>query len=375
MIIISTHAVFLKGKDIYGPPHAVSIYLNKNKTDHIFIKHSLYGKVDSLIEYYSKGKLKKSELKKIVSLPLLRYLHEIFISTLISLKAGQISVFIGVNPLNAVSARILKRINRVKKIVYFSADFAIDRFENKLQNRIYHLLDRRAMFQSDQTWSVSKRIVEYRRSKGLSETKNLLLPNAPFFDDVKRLPYSKIDKNDLVIVSAIEKGIAFKLLIDIIAKLKTKIPQVRLHIIGSGSEETEIKKYIKTKGVENDIKFWGPLSHDDMFKVLVKCGIGIAFYTVSDNKHFRYFSDPMKVRDYMASGLPALVSGNPAIKDEIETNRAGFAVQIGKQDMYNSILRILENDSLHQEMRENALRLGKNSDIYAQLKKYFEKLN
>jgi glycosyltransferase involved in cell wall biosynthesis len=374
MIVVATHAVFLKGKDIYGPPHAVSLYLNKKKIDHLFIKHRLWGDGKSVVEFHKNGTLvKKKDVGRVRRLPsILHYLYEMYITVRIVLDTSKsCDLFIGVDPLNVLAGNILRFLGKVKKSVYFSADFAIQRFDNSLLNKIYHSLDTSAMQSTDQTWSVSKRIVVYRKKHGLLKKKNLLLPNAPFFDEIKRLPYEKIDKNTLVIVSALEKGIAFELLLDSLTVVTKKISDIKLFFIGSGTQEKIIRDYIQEKKLEKHTKFFGALPHDDMFKVLAKSGVGIALYDTSDPKHFRYFSDPMKVRDYLASGLPVIISGNSGINEDLENENVGFVVELKKEDIVKKLLSVL-SPAKHKKMRENALVYAKKYDTYELLEKYFK---
>jgi len=374
VIVISTHAVFINNKDVYGPPHAVSLYLNKKKINHIFIKHRLEGDGFSRVEYYEKGKLKKvieRGYPKRLKL-YFQYLFEILLSLKITWQdAKNCGLFIGVDPLNAVAGTILGILGKTENTVYFSADFALKRFEDPILNSIYLWLDKNAMFSSSYTWSVSTRIVEYRRTNGLDKKKNLLLPNAPFFDDVKRLDYKTINRHDLVIVSAINKGINFNLLVDSVFELRKKVRNIRLIIIGSGPEESNVKKYVRKMDLQKNILFLGTLSHEKMFEVLRKSALGIALYSDSDPSHFRFFSDSMKARDYMASGLPVIISGNSAIGYEIEKEKAGILVKLKKKDIVKVLLNILTSENIYQTMRNNAIELARKNDTGALINKYF----
>ncbi len=363
MIAIATHAVFLQGKDIYGPPHAVSTYLNKRKIAHVFIKHALYPTQRfSLIETYSNGELSHTTKLPIHSpIYALRMLEEQWINVRI-LWRERVGFYVAVNPVNYVSARILQLLGRAKKTVYFSADFALSRFENPLMNRIYHMLDTQAQDHALQTWSVSARIVAYRKKHGLTSKRNILVRNAPFFEDVKRKALTHIKPHDLVVVSALEPGVAFELLINVVETIRKKIPDVRLILVGSGSKEQELRTMVSEKALEKHIVFMGALSHSDMFKVTTKCGVGIALYDVADPNHFRYFSDPMKVRDYLASGLPVLISGNSAIGDELEHHEAGFKVELKKQSIEKILLKLMKRDAFYQNVRKNAIELALTTD-------------
>ncbi len=119
MIIIATHAVFMNGKDIYGPPHAVSLFLNKQKDAHIFIKHNLYANGPSKVEYYRNGKLEKEDSIKEspIKFPFFLYLYEMYTTLKIVLaEQEKVTLFIGVDPLNALAGEILKNWVKQKKM-------------------------------------------------------------------------------------------------------------------------------------------------------------------------------------------------------------------------------------------------------------------
>lgn len=377
MIIVATHALFLNGIDVYGPAHAVSLFLNKTGRDHIFIKHSAEGMCLSQITYYKDGKLHKVEesgTRKILPFGV-RHLIEFFISLKVTLATPSKSeLFVGADPLNALAGNVLVFIGKVDKTIFLSADFSLQRFQSKIMSQIYILLDKAAMFWSVQTWSVSKRIVDYRKKQGIADAKNKILPNAPFFDDVKRLPYKYIHKHDLVLVSALKKDIVpFTLLIDAVGKLSKRLKDIRLLIIGGGPQETVLKDYVSKKKLDHCIKFYGALSHDDMFSVLVKSAVGIAVYEESDKKHFRYFSDSMRTRDYLAAGLPVFFSGPSSVGTEILEREAGRVVALKKKAIVTTLEEVLTNPAFYQKLRINALSLAKEYDTYALLTKYFEK--
>lgn len=374
MIIVATHALFLNGKDVYGPAHAVSLFLNKTGRDHIFIKHSAEGMCLSQIAYYKDGKLYKTEengTRKILPFGV-RHLIEFFISLKVALATSSKSeLFVGADPLNALAGNVLVFIGKVDKTIFLSADFSLQRFQGKIMSQVYILLDKAAMFWSAQTWSVSKRILNYRKNKGLLGVKNKILPNAPFFNDVPRVAYKDINKHDLVLVSALKKGIVpFVLLIDVIEQLSKRVIDVRLLIIGGGSEERALRDYVSKKKLDYCVKFYGALSHDDMFAVLVKSAIGIAVYERSDEKHFRYFSDSMRTRDYLASGLPVFFSGSSSIGSEILERVAGRIVKLEKKVIIAALQEVLTKPTFYRKLRSNALTLAKEYDTYALLKKY-----
>lgn len=363
-VLLITHAVYIDGKDIYGPPHATSLFLNKHSIEHIFIKHSLENTGHTLVDHYKKGALKRSRRIGSFRFPsVLHYVWEFMVILKVGLQcADSDTIILAYDPLNFAAAYLLARMVHARKLVYCSADFAIKRFENRILNTIYHYLDDKAMFYSDETWSVSTRIVEFRRKKGLPDDRNRHIPNAPFFRSVNRKPFTSIDRYSIVVVSAIENTIDFNALIDALATCVKKYPLMKLHIVGSGSKIKDLKQYIKKRMLTSHVVFHGVLSHDAMFTVLVGCGVGVALYHEADTFHFRYYSDPMKIRDYLAAGLPVVVSGNSALGYEIEKKKAGIHVSLKPHEIAKAVGTIISPKANHESMRKRSLALAKAND-------------
>lgn len=373
MIVVATHAVFLDGHDIYGPAHAVVKYLIEHKQTFLFIKHDLNNCAVSVIDFFYEGKLRttiKVPYKKTTSLFGKSWQEMKLTVAICNMIKIPITVFIGADIVNALSGIPIWLRGKVVKMIFLSADFAHARFSNMLINFLYHALDFVTMHCTHQTWSVSSRIVACRKKRLLSKKKNVHFPNAPFFNSVQRKPFSQLQTDHIVIVSALENGIDFVSIFTAFAEVLTHVPTARLHLIGSGSKLAELQSLAKNLKVASSVIFHGALDHDAMFSVLTSCGIGIALYTDSDPRHFRYFSDPMKVRDYMASGLAVLLSGNSAITEEVESNQIGFAVQPEAKDLSEKLLKILSDKQLHEKMHLNAIRQASQYDTEKRIEKY-----
>lgn len=373
MIILSTHAVFLDGHDIYGPPHAVAKYLIQKNSTFLFIKHDLTECRFSVIEFFHQGILKKTlkiPYKKTQSL-IAKSWQEIQLTTAVcSLVKVPVVVFVGANIVNALAGFLLYLRGKIVKTIFLSADFAHSRFSGFVTNALYHIIDFFIMHVAHQTWSISSRIVACRKSRFLSDKKNILFPNAPFFNSISRNSFKNLNHTHIVIVSALENGIDFISIFEAFSEVLKRHSSAQLHVIGSGSKKAELEAYALKLKINQAVIFHGALDHDAMFSVLTQCGIGIALYTDSDFRHFRYFSDPMKVRDYMASGLAVLLSGNSALTEEIVENEAGFAVKQNKEDLLEKMLLILSDKKLHEKLHHNAVRQASKYDTEKNIEKH-----
>lgn len=364
MVIIVTHALFSeKGEHIEGGTgREIQTFLEKRNKDYIVIKHPLYGSLPSRIQFFHKGR-KTTRTVGLSWLPLpLRILQEFIIDIFVALSLKDtIEVFIGVNPLNGVVGNIMKRLGIVKKSFFYTADYAHQRFDSQLLNWVYHFFDRTAVYGADEVWNVSSRIVKERENQHVDKKKNFLVPNSPSYDVFKGKQNSGVNKYDLVIVSHITRAINFRLLLRVIKKLSEKYKKINLSIIGTGPYENEIKRLANKLSIKDRVFFLGPKDHKNVIEILQNSGIGIALYT--NDFPWTQFGDSMKVREYLACGLPVIMTGVPSTADEVRDSNAGFVIDLTEKQLADSLEKVFSDEGTYKKIRKNALLLGKKYDI------------
>jgi glycosyltransferase involved in cell wall biosynthesis len=145
------------------------------------------------------------------------------------------------------------------------------------------------------------------------------------------------------------------ILVDVANILKDSNPEVKIVIIGEGSERYLIEEGVKRHALTN-LLLLNPIPRGEVVKWVAAANLGfvLAQNTLlavdSNNKYF----------DYCAGGLPVLVNALGLVADQIEANNAGFAVRDGSSEgMVEAILRAVKKPALISEMRVNAARLGR----------------
>lgn len=92
-----------------------------------------------------------------------KYLRDLFIIIqAVFLKKEKYDLFIGVDSLNCLGGLFLKKLGKVRKVIFYSIDFVPIRFDNKFLNRTYHAIENYCVTHSDEVWNVSPRIAEGR---------------------------------------------------------------------------------------------------------------------------------------------------------------------------------------------------------------------
>jgi glycosyltransferase involved in cell wall biosynthesis len=297
MIIVASHANIVNGKIHEVPVNTIIEILQNRKEEFIFIRHSMNGDFQSTAYFYKNGQvIANKKIPVILKISILRYITEIlFTFSFVYLKRYDSDLcFIGIDPLNALVGCFLKKTKKVKKAIFYTVDFSPKRFANRFLNYCYHTIDKYCVKHSDQVWSVSSRIYEVRKKMGLSNEKNIFLPNVPSSE------YEKFVSNNrspwtLITLGTLSDQIDYVGLFEAVKLLKDEVPSVRLKVIGGGPKEAEYKDYVTSNGLKDYIKFFGQLDHERALEEISTSGIGVALYNGKWN--FNYYGDSMKSRE------------------------------------------------------------------------------
>lgn len=349
-----------------GPAFKLEEYLNKQSIKTlIFIGHPFpYAKDKrSFLRIYSYGQLIYEE--KFINWlgpELLFYGKDLLLTIWWSLRyKGKIDYFIGVDNLNAFAGYILRRIGKVKWAIFYTIDYIPRRFEINILNSIYHFLDRHAVEKSDKVWNLSSVMVAEREKRGVSAKYRDKQITVPIGTDIisNKQSFKMIDKYKIVFMGHLRKGQGIDLLIKAMIDVVKRIPKAHLVIIGGGPLEDKYRKMVKLKKLEKHISFSGFINDfREVQKLLSDAAVAVAPYVDDSNTYTRY-TDPGKPKDYLASGIPVVITKVPQVAFEIEKNKCGFAIDYDRTQLVEILVELLSNNNLREEMRKNALKMAK----------------
>jgi glycosyltransferase involved in cell wall biosynthesis len=126
-----------------------------------------------------------------------------------------------------------------------------------------------------------------------------------------------------------------------LALVREYCPDVRLTLVGEGYYENELKLLAHSLGIENCVIFTGYC--DQIPKILKKHSIGI----LTSRKE----GLPNCVQEYMAVGLPVIVSDLPGIRELVDDGASGFIVpQESPEKLAERWIELLKNEDLRSRM-------------------------
>ncbi len=296
---------------------------------------------------------------------------------------GKYDLFIGLEAINLLAGLFLKKIGRVRTVVYYVSDYSPTRFGKTLFNSIYLALDRFAVRHADFTWDVSPAMKKGRMNAGLSEhdmKRVLHVPNALFPTQIKSLPISKRIPNSLVYMGALYPEFGSDLAIEALKEIKKKIPDTTLRIIGGGDGLERLKNLVKKLSLEKSVVFYGFIgSNSEMAKIVRNSYLGLAPYRAGDSssRWYGWYGDAGKIRQYVASGLPVVTTQVPPLGTHIVNLGAGIMAKDTVESFSKEIIRLLLDKDLYMKLTEKSEEISRDNtweNVYSKALKDMEKI-
>ena len=353
-VVIVTH-VFAT-----GPAQELEEYLKERVKFLIFIGHPFSFAMDtrSFYRIYNNGRLIKEKRAFNWNLPeLFMYFKDVFCTLFWMMGfSKKFDLYVGADPLNALTGIILKKLGKAKKIIFYTVDYVPRRFDNKFLNWIYHKIDSFCAEESDFVWDLSERMIEARKEKGVRKIENqMVVPIGVHFERIKRLEIHQINRKSLVYMGHLRKRQGLELIIDSLPEIVKKIPEAKLIIIGTGELERCLKKKVEELKLENYVEFRGYIEdHKEVENILTTCAVGLALYEPKPD-NFTWYADPSKPKQYMACGLPVIITWVPWIAEEVKKKKMGLVIDYERNKFVDAVVKLLEDEDFYKKCRENAI--------------------
>ncbi|MCQ1535097.1 glycosyltransferase family 4 protein [Methanosarcina sp. KYL-1] len=179
------------------------------------------------------------------------------------------------------------------------------------------------------------------------------LPNFSVYEIQNKPNELPSDEQDYSILSIgrlqAEKGIYY--LIQAMPNVLTNFPTAKLHLIGSGPEEKELKLQVKRLKIEENVIFHGFVSQNEVHEAYNAASLVVVPSIWMENS-------PLVVYESMAYGKPVIGSNIGGIPDLITDGESGFLVEPQNSDQIaERIIYLLSNDDLRRNFGNNAISL------------------
>jgi len=403
-IFVATFSVYEKGKRL--PKNGmvepmISFFVPKVKSLLLLDQpHPTSDIINPFIEKYENGKLvDRYRLSAILYFPIYLYcrmekkgltrisykIRDFFSVIFIALTQKEnYDLFIGLEAINALAGIILRKLGKVKTVVYYVSDYSPNRFGKfgkKIFNTLYLWLDRFCVKHADFTWDVSLAMQEGRLKNGLNSKKKyrvVHVANGLFPSQIKSLPISQRIPHSLVYLGTLEPDFGVELAIKAFKEVKNKNPKAILRIIGGGKELPTLKRLTQKLRLESSVIFYGFVEDNNEVARIVRTSyVGLAPYRAFPES-IRWYGDAGKIRQYLASGLPVVTTQVPPLGRQIVEKGAGIMTKDTVESFSDGIMRLLLDHTLYAKLANAAEKISKDNtweNVYAKALRDMKNLN
>ncbi len=366
-VLFLVHRIFNNDIVKRGGADYITDFLISKGYSIITIEHPLNGSHESYIKTN-----KSAKTFKLFGKGPIRWIQEI-IFNFINAPRTHVKLIISVDPLNFLSAYLIKIVNKKKlKILFHSIDYSESRFGSSMLDYVYNSLYSFAVRNADIVTYVSELMGDKIKEiiKLNAKTENILfhLPNSPEFKKIPKIDISKKNKYSIVYSKSFISKEELILLENIVTILKKKFPDIVLNIVGKIDGTT----YIISPKIKNNIMAHGLVPYERNLEIISGSYLGLGWY---ENKFsFEKYNDSLKLREYAASGIPAVCNDKTSTAIEMEKEEAGIVANT-EAEIATAISALIENPKKYSEMRKNALYWAKKNDKAKLLERLLNKLS
>lgn len=150
----------------------------------------------------------------------------------------------------------------------------------------------------------------------------------------------------LICVAEVNRNKDQVFLIENMKRLKEKIPQICLYIVGRGDELERCQELVETSGLQKEVKFWG--YRNDIEDLLT---VSDVLVSASQRE-----GQPINIIEGMASGIPIVCSDVRGQRDLITSGENGTVYNLGDGEAFcEAIYNLYNQPELMQTFVQNSI--------------------
>jgi len=349
---------------ILDPGHNLVEFLAKRGNTVVSIKHYLPDAhvhvPTSLVELKERRKtvtsrvIKKNMMRTHIRGPILIAENIILTIFLVLSLRRKVITYLGIGLLNGLIGIFLANLHIVKWTIFYSFDHSPHRFQNSLVNSIYLALDRICATRSTCVFNASERIGRLRQGMSSPAQRNIVVPIGVDLSKIGPKRKQIVKEWRLVYIGYLLESKGVGLILNALSTVAAKFPGVTLEIIGAGPDEKRLRKIVSEVGLDKIVKFLGVIDHDKLLSYLCSFRVGLAIYS-SDVHNLTRFGDAIKPKEYLACGVPVIITRVPWISHLIGERELGLVIDYDIVQLANAIEVMLSDDKTYVRCKENAL--------------------
>ncbi len=328
--------------------------------DLVYIAHPLPKTVNlsSVVVSVKNGVFRDSRVKRYNHDSAASWLIDFVLTLLASASHSRSDFYIGIGSwFQTIPGLLLRRLRLVGTVVFWTTDFEPRQLKNGFTKSIYQFVDRMCAESADYTISPTKALIDFRTACGydIDRRNALVVPYCLDSSYIEFPPIEDVLPDSIVYLGAFAGQHGFEILLDAVPEILKVKPNLKVTVISYEYMPKVYSDEISNRGLESVFENLGYISDQDKLGNIIKRRrIGVALYGSS----FKRFNDPARTKNFLAKGVPVIVSGRLQINREIQEKMAGIVIPYEAKSLVEAVISLLDNEALYRKCRYNAYALA-----------------
>ncbi|UCC80325.1 MAG: glycosyltransferase family 4 protein [Candidatus Zixiibacteriota bacterium] len=237
---------------------------------------------------------------------------------------------------------------------------------------IWRGLERRLIGKADRVITINESIAgELRKRYGIDKPaiiRNMAMPVADVKPVDLRKKFNVPDNFRIILYQGVLRsgqGLLYQL------EIMKYLDKVAMLFLGAGPIEDHIRKKSVEYGMEDRVILAGRVSPDELLNYTASADAGLLL--MEDTAMNNRLALPQKLFQYLAAGIPQIVSPLPEISRFVKNEDTGIVIPLGQpREAAEGIAKFLNDSSRYNEVRENCRKSAKKNNWENESRKLIE---
>jgi len=271
---------------------------------------------------------------------------------------GKFDVATALGPWGAIPGIALRKMQRVRSLVYEDRDYEPGFIRTPLRRRWASWLERVAMREADQVIAIGGRLANLRRQQT-----GRAIDIVPTGVDLAR--FARVERSEprpvLIYTGNMAAWSGLDVVLKAMPRIRLDIPAIQCVFVGSGlpNVREHLEQLADGLGIREAVQFAGQVPYERVNSYLAEAGIGLALFQPTE---LRQYAAPLKVLEYMAAGLPTIATHHSEAADLLAAEDCGLASDFNADAFAGAVLSLLRDDQSYGRMSANARRSAERFD-------------
>ena len=261
-------------------------------------------------------------------------------------------------PWAAAAAARLRSAGKIKHYVYVDRDYEPGFMTSRSRRNWAMRAENRAAAQADLTLSIGHRLAA--RFSDVTQAKVRISPTGVDLERFNQTPRTA-PRPDLVFVGQVADWSGIEEALEALVLLRDDLPKRHLTILGPSDDgyRGHIMAMIRRLNLQDVVDWRGDCPRDQVAAALSQAAIGLASFRAQP---LRIHAAPLKVLEYMASGLPVIAVAGSEAGDLITRHACGLqcATEAGK--IAASVRQMIADPAAYRAMSVQAIKAAQTYD-------------